>query len=348
MSEGVQERRILAVLMTDVYGYGAHISRGEERSESRIASDLQEFAVLCAKHQGSVVCDRGDGLKMVFESPVQAMKAALAMQQVVLSRNGSPDPDRIIVRHRMGLHVGDVLFSDCRPTGYAVAIAARLEQHATPGEVCFSDEVYRVVRPAIDLRCRYVGREDLKNIRDPVKVWMTISHDSAEFSLRPRPPVTATPAHRHQPQGGGFFRTLLGAVMLLAAVGSAAFAGYRYREFWIQPQEEAQAASTPIVQIEVEPPREPATVIQSHARPPARAQVPKTQDPVRPVLSPDPLDLPEMGPLPDSYPVENVPVATDPVKEDEHRGDETRPSRVDTGTFDTVGGSPSASDPPSF
>lgn len=207
------------MLMTDVVGYGAHISRGEEDSESRIAADLSMFSDRCELHKGRVVCDRGDGLKMLFESPVEAMRAALEMQKEVFQRNSELDPTRKIVRHRMGLHLGDVLFADERPTGYAVAIAARLEQSASPGEVCISDEIYRAVRHAVTFPCRFVGREELKNLRDPVKMWMTMREDPLAMPHRHVTIVSSRSGPARTTLGPALFATVvLGLV-------AAAFSG---------------------------------------------------------------------------------------------------------------------------
>jgi AAA ATPase domain len=58
-------------------------------------------------------------------------------------------------------------------TGDAVNVAARLEQHATPGEVLLGENTFRLVRHAVDLEP--VEPLQLKGKAERVKVWRLLA-----------------------------------------------------------------------------------------------------------------------------------------------------------------------------
>lgn len=172
-----QRRTVYAVLMTDVYKFSRLSADNEEAVINRVAEDLGEFRRLCQLHGGRVVTDRGDGLKMVFESPVEGLKAAVEMQEHARAktmREGSEG----VVRHRMGLHFGDVMLvenpdGEPKVTGNAVNVAARLEEECHPGQIYFSNEVYEFTKGALEVTRRYVGPLEVKNLKERIRTWST-------------------------------------------------------------------------------------------------------------------------------------------------------------------------------
>lgn len=174
----VTRRTVYAVLITDVYKFTQITGDNEEAVINRVSEDLTEFRHLCETHGGRVVTDRGDGLKMVFESPVEALKAALEMQGYARDRT-MKEGRAGVVRHRMGLHFGDVMLVDSpmgdedKVTGIAVTVAARLEEECTPGQIYYSNEVYEFTKSVMDLPRRYVGPLEVKNLKERVRTWST-------------------------------------------------------------------------------------------------------------------------------------------------------------------------------
>jgi adenylate cyclase len=55
--------------------------------------------------------------------------------------------------------------------GDGVNIAARLEGIAKPGAICLSEDAYRQVKGRLDLAVTDLGRTQLKNIAEPVRVY---------------------------------------------------------------------------------------------------------------------------------------------------------------------------------
>ncbi len=93
-----------------------------------------------AQYRGQVVKTAGDGFMFVFRDPEAACRAAVGIQRdlrrpsEVLRRHGK-------VRVRIGIHTGQVVAKDGDYFGENVALAARVADLASGGEVLCSDAV---------------------------------------------------------------------------------------------------------------------------------------------------------------------------------------------------------------
>src|SRR5262245_32491438 len=82
---------------------------------------------LIAEHHGQIVKLMGDGALVTFESVVDAVGCAVAIQRQIATRNAPlPEAERIVFR--MGINLGDVALIDGDIYGDGVNVAARLEQ----------------------------------------------------------------------------------------------------------------------------------------------------------------------------------------------------------------------------
>jgi class 3 adenylate cyclase len=142
MAEGPLERRLLAIVAADVVGYSRMMEADEPGTIARLQAVRAELIdPLIARHHGRIVKLMGDGALLVFESVVDAVACAVAIQTAVAQRNaGLPDAERIVFR--VGVNLGDVALVDGDVYGDGVNIAARLEQLCEPGGVTVSGTVY--------------------------------------------------------------------------------------------------------------------------------------------------------------------------------------------------------------
>src|SRR6195256_3323026 len=165
-------RKIAAILVADVVGYGRLAGADEDRTLSRLRglwSDLIDPAI--AVHHGRIVKRTGDGAIFEFRSVVDAVRCAIEVQEGMVERNAGLSLERRI-EFRMGIHLGDVVEeSDGDLMGDGVNIAARLEGIAEPGGICLSEDAYRQVRARLDLSVSDLGSTQLKNIAEPIRVY---------------------------------------------------------------------------------------------------------------------------------------------------------------------------------
>ena len=73
---------------------------------------------------------------------------------------------------RVGIHLGDVVEEpDGDLMGDGVNITARLEGIAKPNAICLSEQAYWQVKGRLDLAVTDLGRPQLKNIANPIRVY---------------------------------------------------------------------------------------------------------------------------------------------------------------------------------
>ena len=102
------------------------------------------------------------------------------------ARNARVSSDKRI-EFRMGINVGDVIEDDGDVFGDGVNVAARLEGIAPRGGICISRQVLDLIEGKVDLACRELGRQKLKNIARPVEVYGIDLYRKDPYPGRVRP-----------------------------------------------------------------------------------------------------------------------------------------------------------------
>jgi predicted ATPase/class 3 adenylate cyclase len=156
------DRRLVAVMFTDMVGYTALI-----QADERLALDRRDryWSALERHHErlgGTIVQRLGDGSVSMFPSALAGASAAIAIQREL-------GPQGVAVR--IGVHVGEVIVEPERLTGDAVNIAARIESFAVPGGVLVSDAAQDQLRNQGELGLVALGRFRLKNVGRPYELY---------------------------------------------------------------------------------------------------------------------------------------------------------------------------------
>src|SRR5438034_7111802 len=157
-------------------------SRIMEESETQALELLEEFRQIAGKtiqkHSGGIIKTMGDGLFVAFGSAVDAVRAAVTIQKELAARNrrkGGHQP--LLVR--IGIHLGDLLQEGEDLFGSGVNVASRIQLLASPGGIYVSGEIYQQVRNHKDLFFRDLGERQLRNIKEPVKIYDLIPGEEA-------------------------------------------------------------------------------------------------------------------------------------------------------------------------
>lgn len=168
-------RRLAAILAADVVGFSALMGRDEEGTLAQVKSLRREVIESKVKeHHGRVFKTTGDGVLVEFSSPVEAVRCAVGIQEV-LATQVVQEPSRTL-QLRIGINLGDILIEeDGDVYGDGVNVAARLEQIAEPGGVCLSGKVYEEVRDKLPFTFQDRGEQTVKNIARPVRVYALAS-----------------------------------------------------------------------------------------------------------------------------------------------------------------------------
>jgi class 3 adenylate cyclase len=178
------ERRLAAILAADVAGYSRLMANDEEGTLSALKAHRRSLSDPKIKeHHGRIFKTTGDGLLVEFPSVVDAVKCAIEIQRSMAARNAKVASDKRI-EFRMGINIGDVIEDAGDVFGDGVNVAARLEGIAARGGICISRQVLDLVEGKVDLACRELGRQNLKNIARPIEVFGVDVQDGGSLAAR--------------------------------------------------------------------------------------------------------------------------------------------------------------------
>jgi formylglycine-generating enzyme required for sulfatase activity/class 3 adenylate cyclase len=179
------KRRLAAILAADISGYSRLMGRDEEGTAARVRRQRRELIEpSLAEHYGKLITYTGDGFLAMFDSPVEAVRCAIVLQQNMVGRNASLPRDQWIL-YRMGIHLGDVVVRGPSDVcGDGLNIAVRLEGIAGPGEVYVSGGIYEQIKNKLVCAYQSLGDRQVKNITDPVTVYRVLPDPAALSEAR--------------------------------------------------------------------------------------------------------------------------------------------------------------------
>jgi TolB-like protein len=186
-----QTRRLAAILAADIAGYSRLMGADEEGTHERLKALRHELLdPKIAEHRGRIVKTTGDGLLVEFGSVVDAVRCAVEVQQAMPERNTSVGADNRI-ELRIGINLDDVIVEGDDLYGDGVNIAARIEALADAGGVFVSNTVFDHVRDRLPFAFEDLGKQQVKNIARPVRVYRV--RDPGAAVKNPATPALALP-----------------------------------------------------------------------------------------------------------------------------------------------------------
>jgi TolB-like protein/Tfp pilus assembly protein PilF len=165
------ERRLAAILLTDMVGYSQLIGLDEEGTIARQKSHRDGIIdPKIAAHGGRIVKTTGDGVLVEFPSVVEAVQCAVAVQEEMAACEAAVPAERRI-HYRIGINLGDIIIDGDDILGDGVNVAAWLEGLAKPGGICISGSVHDQLPGKMHSAFEDAGEQTVKNITRPVRVW---------------------------------------------------------------------------------------------------------------------------------------------------------------------------------
>lgn len=135
------ERRLAAIMFTDMVGFTALTQSDEELSLEVLERHNRLLKPIFPKFRGKEIKSIGDSFLVEFDNALDATKCAIEIQSFLHDYNFSTK-DEWKITLRIGVHLGDVVHKDGDVFGDAVNIASRLQPLADPEGVCISEQVY--------------------------------------------------------------------------------------------------------------------------------------------------------------------------------------------------------------
>jgi TolB-like protein len=219
------ERRLAAIMFTDIVGYTALMGRDEQAGRRVREHHRAVVGAVVPEYGGTLVDENGDELVATFTSALDATNCALAVQVQVRR-----DPDLEI---RTGIHIGDVVFEGGQIYGDGVNLAARVRERAEPRGICVTGEVWQTVRNQSNFESTALGEIELKNVDRPVSLFVVsgtpakpspavqrsdLSDPSQIRSLAVLPLQSLSSDAEHENLADGMTETLIGALSKISAL----------------------------------------------------------------------------------------------------------------------------------
>jgi adenylate cyclase len=168
------ERRLSAILATDVVGYSRLMEVDEAGTLARLKTvRLELIDPAIVKCRGRIIKTTGDGMLVEFQSVTEALSCAIDFQERMARRNRDMPAARALL-FRIGLNLGDVIVEDGDIFGDGVNVAARLETLSEPGGICISGAVRDQVGERLKVDYADLGDQQVKNISRPIRAYKVL------------------------------------------------------------------------------------------------------------------------------------------------------------------------------
>jgi predicted ATPase/class 3 adenylate cyclase len=183
----------LTFLFTDLENSTSLWERAPDAMRAALAQHDALMHKVIESHHGHVVKDTGDGVMAVFESPLEAIRAALECQQTVSAAKWPEATGPI--RVRMGLHTGESQERDGDYYGQTLNRASRVMGIGHGGQVLVSQSTWSLLAGQLpeDASLSDLGEHRLKGIPATVQIYQLRHPDLvADF-----PPLTSLSTLKH-------------------------------------------------------------------------------------------------------------------------------------------------------
>src|SRR5260370_32437180 len=108
MSISSEQRRLAAIMFTDMVGYTALSQRNEPLALELLEEHRRILRTIFPRFNGTEIKTIGDAFLVEFQSALDAAQCALEIQRTLAKRNPDVSSERCI-DFRIGSHVGDVV-----------------------------------------------------------------------------------------------------------------------------------------------------------------------------------------------------------------------------------------------
>ena len=196
---GIEERRHVTALFADLVASTSLSDRLDPEIVRRVVSQFFERTIEeIRRFGGSAEQFRGDAVMALFglqqaheDDPERAVRAAFAVRDGLAAL--APDAAQrhgIVLQLRIGIEAGEVVVGDpfggsTMATGDVLNVAARLEEHAEPGEIVVGPAVHAAT--ARDITYESAGASEVRGKTEPIETWRAVSLPAEPGGLRGLP-----------------------------------------------------------------------------------------------------------------------------------------------------------------
>jgi class 3 adenylate cyclase/tetratricopeptide (TPR) repeat protein len=196
---GAEERRHVTALFADLVASTSLSDQLDPEVVRGVVSQFFERSIAeIRRFGGSAEQFRGDAIMALFglqqaheDDPERAVRAAFAVRDGLAAL--APEAAQrhgIALQLRIGIEAGEVVVGDpfggsTMATGDVLNLAARLEEHAAPGEIVVGPAVHAATER--DIAYEPAGTWEIRGKAAPVSTWRAVAHTAVPGGLRGLP-----------------------------------------------------------------------------------------------------------------------------------------------------------------
>ena len=155
-------RKLSTILFADIVGYTSTMQADEAKAIEYLQTFKKLVEYKVPVYEGQIIQYFGDSCLLSFDSTTMGVKCALALQQDFLESN---------LPIRMGMHLGEVVFTENNVYGDGVNIASRIESMGIPGSVLLSSSIGDQIKNKSEFQLTSLGSYEFKNVKKPMEVF---------------------------------------------------------------------------------------------------------------------------------------------------------------------------------
>ena len=164
-----------AILVADMVGYSRWLAQQPVATHAAFTSHVRHvFEPAVRAHAGKIIKTTGDGIVALFEDAGAAENAARDIQRRIEQEDVALRPD-VDLRYRLAVHYGKVMILPEDVLGIPVNAAMHMQALAPPGGICISGDLFVRLSEAGKAQYSYAGSRYLKNIPDPLELYIARS-----------------------------------------------------------------------------------------------------------------------------------------------------------------------------
>ena len=168
-TQPAQASGVVTVLFTDLESSTAtRVRVGDTKAQEILHAHNAIVREALSRYQGKEIKHTGDGIMASFPAVSGALSCAIAIQQNVTSHVQAHPESPLQVY--IGLNAGEPIVDEQDLFGTSVDLAARLCEHAEPGQILVSD-VVRQLAAGKPFLFSDLGKIVLRGFEDPMTLW---------------------------------------------------------------------------------------------------------------------------------------------------------------------------------
>jgi len=156
-------RQLAAIMFTDIDGYDAVMQHDESTAHEMKERHMEVLHGVAKKFNGKILESTGYSSLSLYSSAVDAVVSAVEMQ-----RSLQQEP---VVPVKIGIHLGDIIYSEEGAFGEGINVARRILSQASPGSILISNKIYEEVKNQRGIETVYIKTCELVEKGQQVKLY---------------------------------------------------------------------------------------------------------------------------------------------------------------------------------